>query len=263
MRYAATGESMPPDSRHATRPPVPVGTPPAPGSLWGRGTLLRGSPAGRTPAEPRHGRRLEARFDHPATSPVTAHSVRLKKSAALSKAQTHRTWFRDVQATPPEKLRLTDLDRASVLAFLDWLQTERGNSPATRNQRLAVIKSLARYTAIERPEFLGQATQILAVKQKKTPSGDMAHLSGGEVKAINAAGCAKYSRKALDELAETAKRFGAGGLAWAKISEAGEITSSLAKGLGQEKLEHEIIVDRSPSSPNPRRKSALSFSSPA
>ncbi len=42
------------------------------------------------------------------------------------------TWFRDVQATPPEKLRLADLDREHVLAFLDWLQTERGNSPATR-----------------------------------------------------------------------------------------------------------------------------------
>ena len=31
------------------------------------------------------------------------------------------TWFRDVQATPPEKLRLSDLDRTRVLAFLDWL----------------------------------------------------------------------------------------------------------------------------------------------
>jgi site-specific recombinase XerD len=94
------------------------------------------------------------------------------------------TWYRDVQATPPERLRLSDLDRASVLAFLDWLQTERGNSPATRNQRLAVIKSFARYTAIERPEFLDHATQILAIKQKKTPATDMGYLTGDEVKAL-------------------------------------------------------------------------------
>ena len=94
------------------------------------------------------------------------------------------TWFRDVQGTPPEKLRLADLDRARVLAFLDWLEAERGNSPATRNQRLAVIKSFARYTAVERPEFLDQATQILAVKQKKTPATDMGHLTGDEVKAL-------------------------------------------------------------------------------
>ncbi len=61
------------------------------------------------------------------------------------------TWFRDVQATPPERLRLADIDRARVLAFLDWLQAERGNSASTRNQRLAAIKSFIRYTAIERP----------------------------------------------------------------------------------------------------------------
>ena len=94
------------------------------------------------------------------------------------------TWFRDVQATPPERLRLAGIDRARVLAFLDWLQAERGNSASTRNQRLAAIRPFIRYTAIERPEFLGQATEILAVKQKKTPAGDMAHLSGDEVKAL-------------------------------------------------------------------------------
>ncbi|MGO9754511.1 MAG: tyrosine-type recombinase/integrase, partial [Solirubrobacteraceae bacterium] len=94
------------------------------------------------------------------------------------------TWFRDVHAIPPEKLRLADLDRQRVLAFLDWLQTERGNSAATRNQRLAVIKSLARYTAVERPEFLDHASQILAIKQKKTPATDMGYLTGEEVKAL-------------------------------------------------------------------------------
>jgi integrase/recombinase XerD len=94
------------------------------------------------------------------------------------------TWCRDVQATPPEKLRLSDLDRQGVLAFLDWLQTERGSSAATRNQRLAVIKSFARYTAVERPEFLDQATQIIAIKQNKTPATDIGYLTGDEVKAL-------------------------------------------------------------------------------
>jgi len=60
--------------------------------------------------------------------------------------------------------------------------------------------------------------------------------AGGQVKGINVKGGAKYSRKQLDELTETAKRFGAGGLAWIKIAESGEITSSLAKALGVEKV---------------------------
>lgn len=94
------------------------------------------------------------------------------------------TWFRDVEGTPPEKLSLADLDRTRVLAFLDWLEAERGNSAATRNQRLAVIKSFVRYTAVERPEFLNQATQILAVKQKKTSAPDMGHLTADQVKAL-------------------------------------------------------------------------------
>ncbi len=58
----------------------------------------------------------------------------------------------------------------------------------------------------------------------------------GQVKAILARGCAKYSRKNLDELTEVAKRFGAGGVAWIKQAEEGEITSSLAKALGEEKV---------------------------
>ena len=58
----------------------------------------------------------------------------------------------------------------------------------------------------------------------------------GEIKAIVIKGGAKYSRKNLDELTEIAKRFGAGGLAWIKTSEAGNLTSSLSKSLGDEKI---------------------------
>ncbi len=42
---------------------------------------------------------------------------------------------------------------------------------------------------------------------------------GGSVKAINARGCATFSRKDLDDLTEYAGRFGARGMAWIKIRE--------------------------------------------
>ena len=42
---------------------------------------------------------------------------------------------------------------------------------------------------------------------------------GGSVKAINAKGCATFSRKDLDNLTEYASRFGAKGMAWIKIKE--------------------------------------------
>jgi aspartyl-tRNA synthetase len=60
--------------------------------------------------------------------------------------------------------------------------------------------------------------------------------AGGQVKAINAGGGAKYSRKNLDELTEITRRYGAGGMGWIKTADTGEITSPLAKSLGEEKV---------------------------
>src|SRR5664279_2890187 len=94
------------------------------------------------------------------------------------------TWFKDAEHIPPEQLRLVDIDRSRVLRFLGWLETERDCSPATRNQRLAVIKSFCRYTAIEQPDHLDQITQVLAIRQKNTPAPELGHLSGDEVKAL-------------------------------------------------------------------------------
>lgn len=94
------------------------------------------------------------------------------------------TWLRDAEHIPPERLRLADIDRPRVLRFLDWLETERGSSKATRNQRLAVIKSFCRYTAAEQPDRLDQVTQVLAIRQKQAPAPQLGHLTGDEVKAL-------------------------------------------------------------------------------
>jgi integrase/recombinase XerD len=94
------------------------------------------------------------------------------------------TWFKTAERIPPEKLRLADIDRPRVLRFLDWLEAERGCSTATRNQRLAVIKSFCRYTAVEQPDHLEQVTQVLAIRQKKTSAPDLGHLTADEVKTL-------------------------------------------------------------------------------
>ena len=93
-------------------------------------------------------------------------------------------WFKDMERIRPEKLRLADIDRRRVLRFLDWLETERNCSAATRNQRLAVIKSFCRYTAVEQPDHLDQVTQILAIRQKRAPAPELGHLTADEVKAL-------------------------------------------------------------------------------
>ena len=60
--------------------------------------------------------------------------------------------------------------------------------------------------------------------------------AGGQVKAINVTGGAKYSRKNLDEFTEITRRFGAGGMGWIKLGENSEIYSPLSKSLGDAKV---------------------------
>jgi len=58
--------------------------------------------------------------------------------------------------------------------------------------------------------------------------------AGGEIKGIVVSGGASMSRKRLDELQEFVKRYGATALAWIKLGD--ELTSSLLKALGNDKV---------------------------
>jgi aspartyl-tRNA synthetase len=60
--------------------------------------------------------------------------------------------------------------------------------------------------------------------------------NNGLVKALNAKGCATYSRKDLDALTEFAKIYGAKGMAWVKVTEAGW-QSPIAKFFTAEELD--------------------------
>ena len=52
------------------------------------------------------------------------------------------TFLSRIMQVPAHQLQLTHLDPAHVVAFLEHLEQERGNSAATRNLRLAAIKSV-------------------------------------------------------------------------------------------------------------------------
>ncbi len=57
---------------------------------------------------------------------------------------------------------------------------------------------------------------------------------GGTVRAVNAKGCAHFSRKDLDVLTDFAVNFGAKGLAWVKMKADGEWQSPIAKFFSEE-----------------------------
>ncbi len=61
------------------------------------------------------------------------------------------TFTQQVTGIPPWKLDVGHLDAVLITAFLRWLDTDRSNSPRTRNVRLAAIRSLSR------PGFVGDS----------------------------------------------------------------------------------------------------------
>ena len=64
-------------------------------------------------------------------------------------------------------LRVEHLSPDMVLAFLDHLETHRGNMVRTRNHRLAAIKSLAKMIRLMYPKNRKQAQRILDIPQKR------------------------------------------------------------------------------------------------
>ena len=84
----------------------------------------------------------------------------------------------------PSQLALEQIDAPLVLAFLEHIETERGNSATTRNVRLAAIKSFMRFVEHRVPATLAQIHRILAIPAKKTDSRLVAYLSQVEMQAL-------------------------------------------------------------------------------
>ena len=84
----------------------------------------------------------------------------------------------------PSQLTIEDFDAPLVLAFLDHLETERGNSPRTRNLRLTAIRSFMRYASIRDPTALPVAQRVLAIAIKRFNRPVLGFLSREEVQAV-------------------------------------------------------------------------------
>jgi site-specific recombinase XerD len=87
----------------------------------------------------------------------------------------------------PAQLDIADLDAPLIAAFLDHLEHDRGNSPRTRNARLAAIHSLFGYAALQHPEHAGQIARVLAIPPKKFDKALVTWLTEDELDALLAA----------------------------------------------------------------------------
>ncbi len=84
----------------------------------------------------------------------------------------------------PSRLDMGDLDAPLVGAFLDHLETERGNGVRTRNARLAAIHSLFRYAALRHPEHAESIGRVLAIPPKRFARNLVTFLTEPEVAAL-------------------------------------------------------------------------------
>ena len=86
--------------------------------------------------------------------------------------------------TKPCDLDVGDLDVPLVSAFLEHLETVRGNAVTTRNNRLAAIHSLFSYAARRHPEHTAVIQRVLAIQAKRFESSLVTYLNDEEVDAL-------------------------------------------------------------------------------
>jgi len=133
-------------------------------------------------------------------------------------------------------MELSFVDEEQVIEVVEGMITvlfeqTRGINVAPPFQRITYDEALARF-GTDRPDTrfgleLVDLTDIAAECGFKVFRS--AAEGGGTVRAINAKGCATFTRKELDDLTEFAIQFGAKGLAWVKVKDDGSWQSPIAK----------------------------------
>ena len=112
---------------------------------------------------------------------------RASQHTCQSYADSFRLLFEFASArlkVTPSQLKLEQIDARLVMDFLDHLESDRGNSPRTRNVRLAAIKSFMRYMEFRLPSILEQSRSIRAIPEKRTDRRLITHLSLEEMQAL-------------------------------------------------------------------------------
>ncbi len=84
----------------------------------------------------------------------------------------------------PSALQLEDLDAPFIIDFLNYLESERGNTPRTRNARLAAIHSFFHYVAFQEPQHSALIQRVLAIPAKRWEQKPVDYLLRDETEAL-------------------------------------------------------------------------------
>jgi hypothetical protein len=103
-------------------------------------------------------------------------------------------YARDRIQRMPTDLVLADIDAPLVLAFLEHLERDRGNSPRTRNARLAAIRSFLQFAAVSCPTSLPSIQRVLAILAKRFDRRVLGFLTREEVARSSRRQTARHGR---------------------------------------------------------------------
>lgn len=94
------------------------------------------------------------------------------------------TFMRDKKNVDIQKLTLECITKDIVIDFLDWVQENRHCSNATRNYRLAAIRSFFSYLQYENPERMYEWQKILSIKVKRHDKKSINYLTTEGIKLL-------------------------------------------------------------------------------
>lgn len=86
--------------------------------------------------------------------------------------------------TQPCLIEIEQLDAPHILEFLQYLESERNNSPKTRNARLAAIKAFFRFLEYRLVSALDQARSVHAIPMKKSDDKLIDYLTHSEIQVL-------------------------------------------------------------------------------
>lgn len=112
------------------------------------------------------------------TQTVAAYRDTLRLLLDFASKRLHRT---------PSAITLLELDAPLLLAFLDHLEKERGNSARSRNARLAAIRTFLKYAGHHDLDALATIERVLAIPLKRFDRPMVGFLSRDEIRAITEA----------------------------------------------------------------------------
>jgi len=104
---------------------------------------------------------------------VSKHTIR-------SYSDTFTLWyefFLSQKKISAHKVMLKDVTRQNVVAFLNWLETERNSSPTTRNSRLASLRAFCYFMQYQDVKNINKWQEVLTIKAKKTEQATVSFLT--------------------------------------------------------------------------------------